>query len=123
VDLDNAIQKHAEWKFKFRNALHNNDLMDAAGISKDNNCELGKWLHGEAKELYGTDASYTNCIAAHAAFHKEAGKVAAAINAKKVEAAELLMAAESQFSGVSKTVAVSIIELKNTAHKKSAPHK
>jgi hypothetical protein len=47
----------------------------------------------------------------------EAGKVAAAINAKKVEAAELLMAAESQFAGVSKKVGVSIIELKNRKKK------
>jgi len=123
VDLDNAIQKHAEWKFKFRRALQNNELMDVAAISKDNNCEFGKWLHGEAKALFGNDASYAKCVAAHASFHKEAGKVAAAINAKKMEAAELLMAKESQFTDVSKTVAVSIIELKNTKHMKSATQK
>jgi methyl-accepting chemotaxis protein len=91
--------------------------MDAAAISKDNNCELGKWLHGEAKELFGKDASYAQCVADHAAFHVEAGKVAAAINAKKVEAADLLMAVESQFATVSKKVGVSIIELKNRKQK------
>jgi len=107
VDLSNAIQKHAEWKFKFRAALQNNELMDAATISTDNNCEFGKWLHGEAKAQFGNDDSYAKCVAAHAAFHVEAGKIAAAINAKKQEAAQRLMAVESQFAEVSKKVGVS----------------
>lgn len=113
MDLDNAIQKHAEWKFKFRNALHANETMDAAAISKDNNCEFGKWLHGEAKALYGKSATHAKCIANHAAFHVEAGKVAAAINAKKKDEAERLLSNGSAYSEVSKKVSVCIIELKN----------
>ena len=123
MDLDNAIQKHAEWKFKFRHAIHNNELMDVAAISKDNNCEFGKWLHGEAKAQFGNDGCYEKCVTDHAAFHVEAGKVAAAINAKEMEAAERLMAAESLYSEASKKVGVSIIELKNAAHKKNATPK
>jgi methyl-accepting chemotaxis protein len=113
VDLDNAIQSHAAWKFKFRNAIHGNEHMDVAAISKDNNCEFGKWLHGEAKALYGNDRSYVKCVAEHTAFHVEAGKIATAINAKKMEIAEQLMATEAPFADASKKVAVSIIELKN----------
>jgi methyl-accepting chemotaxis protein len=113
VDLDQAIQKHAEWKFKFRNALHSNELMDAAAISKDNNCEFGKWLYGDAKTLYGKADGYAKCLTDHAAFHVEAGKVAAAINAKKPEEAERMMASGTAFDLASKKVGVSIIELKN----------
>jgi methyl-accepting chemotaxis protein len=87
--------------------------MDAAAISKDNNCEFGKWLHGEAKALYGKEDSYAKCVAGHAAFHVEAGKVAAAINAKKMDEAERMMAAGSNYAQASKNVGISIIELKN----------
>jgi methyl-accepting chemotaxis protein len=117
VDLDNAIQKHAEWKFKFRNALHSGEQLDAAAISKDNNCEFGKWLHGEARTLYGNDGHHAKCLADHASFHVEAGKVAAAINAKKAQEAEKMMASGTPYSEASKRVGVSIIELKNTTHK------
>jgi methyl-accepting chemotaxis protein len=116
VDLDNAIQKHAEWKFKFRGAMHNNEQLDAAAISKDNNCEMGKWLHGEAKTLYGQTAGQAKCLADHAAFHVEAGKVAAVINARKIEEAERMMAPGSAYDQASKRVGVSIIELKNAIH-------
>ncbi len=117
MDLDGAIQKHAQWKFKFRNALYNNEHMDATAISKDNNCEIGKWLHGEAKALYGKQACYEKCVADHAAFHVEAGKIAAVINAKKADEAERMMAAGAPFSESSRKVGVSIIELKNEIHK------
>lgn len=113
MDLNNAIQKHAEWKFKFRNAIYSNETMDVAAISRDNNCEFGKWLHGEAKALYGKTATYARCAANHATFHVEAGKVAAAINAKKKDEAERMLSTSSPFSEISKKVAVALVELKN----------
>jgi len=113
VDLNAAIQKHAEWKFKFHNAILSGEPMDASAIAKDNNCKMGKWLHGEARTLYGQKGAYARCLANHAAFHGEAAKVAAAINAKKKDVAEKMLANGSAFSEASKKVAVSIIELKN----------
>lgn len=116
MDLNIAIQKHAEWKFKFRNALFTNESLDAAAISKDNNCELGKWLHGESKAQFGTNGNHMKCLVAHAAFHVEAGKVAAAINAKKTVEAEKMISNGSAFSEASKQVGVALIELKNDVH-------
>jgi methyl-accepting chemotaxis protein len=117
VDLNIAIQKHAQWKFKFLNALHRKELMDTAAISKDNNCELGKWLHGEAKALFGKEGSYVKCVADHVAFHVEAGKVAVLVNANKADEAERLMARGSVYDQVSRRVAISIIELKNATRR------
>ena len=116
MDLDMAIQKHAQWKFKFLNALHTKEAMDAAAIAKDNNCEFGKWLH-EAKVMYGKVGSYAKCVAEHAAFHVEAGKIAVLVNAHKADEAERLMGAGSAFDQASRRVAISIIELKNDTHK------
>jgi len=87
--------------------------MDAASISKDNNCELGKWLHGEAKALHTHRKAYANCVTNHAEFHVEAGKVAVAINARRKEEAERMLRADSAYAEASKRVAVALIELQN----------
>ena len=123
MDLDIAIQKHAQWKFKFLDALHTREHMDAAAISKDNNCEFGKWLHGDAKAQFGKEGSYAKCVTEHAAFHVEAGKIAVLVNAQNAVEAERLMATGSAYDQASKRVAVSIIELKNATHMKNAIHK
>ena len=116
MDLNTAIQKHAEWKFKFRHALLANQAMDADAISKDNNCEMGKWLHGEAAALYGKTPAYAKCLADHAAFHIEAAKVAKAVNALNKDEVEKRISAETAFSEASKKVGISIVELKQAIH-------
>lgn len=113
VDLNLAIQRHAEWKYKFRTAMTNHEAMDTATISKDNCCELGKWLHGEAAEKHGGLKGHAACLSAHAMFHQEAGKIAALINANNHGEAERMLAAGSSYHEASKKVGVAIIELKN----------
>ncbi len=87
--------------------------MDAASISRDNNCELGKWLHGEAKLLHAHCKAYAKCVTGHAEFHVEAGKVAVTVNAQRKEEAKRMLGADSAFTDVSKRVSVALIELQN----------
>lgn len=112
MDLNSAIQKHAEWKTKFRSAISKQEQMDAATIAKDNCCELGKWLHGDAKTQFGRLASHAECIQKHAAFHVEAGKVASVINAKKFSEAEAMLNAGTAYTASSSVVGVAIMHLK-----------
>jgi methyl-accepting chemotaxis protein len=112
MDLDQAVQKHAEWKVKFRTAISKREKLDAASIAKDNACDVGKWLHGDAKSQYAGFNSLKECLAKHAAFHAEAGKVALAINAKKYSEAETMLAAGTPFAAASNAVGVAIIQLK-----------
>ncbi len=58
MNLDSALQKHIDWKVKFRNAIAKQGEMDVATITKDNCCELGGWLHGEGKVQYSGLPSY-----------------------------------------------------------------
>ena len=116
MDLDSAIQKHGEWKIKFRAAISKQESLDAPTISKDNCCELGKWLHGEAKSKFSKLLSYGECISMHAAFHVEAGKVAALINAKKYQEAENAIGAGTTYSSASSAVGVAILKLKKEAN-------
>jgi methyl-accepting chemotaxis protein len=115
MDLDSVIGKHAEWKLKLRSAISKQETMDVATISKDDCCELGKWLHGEAKTKFGRLTSYTECVTKHAGFHVEAGKIAGAINSKKYDEAEAMLNSGTAYTMASNTVGVAIMRLKKEA--------
>lgn len=115
MDLSDAMKAHAEWKIKFRNAITRKDTMDVATISADNCCELGKWLHGESKLKFGRLKSHADCVARHALFHQEAGKVAQTINASKFDEAAAMLGPNTPFFMASNSVIVAIGALKREA--------
>ena len=117
MDLSVAIQRHVEWKYKFRNAVHSNTALDAESISKDNNCEFGKWLLEEGRLEFAGHKSYPTCVTEHTAFHRAAGTVARAVNAKQPEQVERLMAPGSEFAESSKKVSIAIVELRSASQK------
>jgi hypothetical protein len=80
MNAGEAIQAHRAWKERFFVAMAKRQQMDVQGILADNCCDFGKWLYGEAKDKLGHLPSYEECVALHAAFHQEAGKVAQEIN-------------------------------------------
>jgi hypothetical protein len=115
MDLETAIQAHGEWKLKLRGAIQKKEQLDAASIAKDNVCPLGQWLHGEAKAKYAAAKTYASCVDKHATFHREAGKVAAAINVGKYDDASAMLAAGTSYAAASSAVATAIIDLRKEA--------
>lgn len=115
MNLDIALAKHAEWKLKFRSAISKQEKMDATSIAKDNCCDFGKWLHGEAKTQYSALTGYKDCVSKHAEFHKEAGKVASVINSGKYSEADAMLGAGSAYTHSSNAVGASIMRLKREA--------
>ena len=116
MDLNAILTKHAGWKLKFRIAISKKETMDAETISKDNYCEFGKWLHGEAKAQFNNFPGFSECARKHAAFHVEAGKVAKAVNDKKYEeAATMLDDPDSPYTQASAAFGVAIIHLRKEA--------
>ena len=112
MDLDHAIQKHSEWRIRFRSAISKHETMDTASVSKDACCDFGKWLHGEARSKFGKLGSYSECVTKHAAFHVEAGKVANAINQKKFAEAEKMIGTNTPYTAASTAIAGAILKLK-----------
>lgn len=112
MDLNQAMDKHAEWKVKFRSAISKRESMDVATISKDNCCDLGKWLHGDGMRTHGRLEAFKQCTVKHAAFHVEAGKVAQTINAKKYEDAEKMLGSGTPYTLASNAVGGAILQLK-----------
>jgi len=115
MDLNSAVNAHVEWKTKLRSAISTQSQFDASAVSKDNVCPLGQWLHGEAKLKYSKLAAYTECVGAHAAFHREAGKIAGLINQKNYVAAEAALDSSTAYGRASSAAVVAISKLKKEA--------
>jgi len=116
MDLNEALTRHAGWKLKFRTAISKKETMDSETISKDNYCEFGKWLHGEAKSKFNKFSSFSECVTKHAAFHVEAGKVADAVNDKKYdEATAMIDNLDTPYTKASMAFGVAIMHLRNEA--------
>jgi hypothetical protein len=114
LDLDQAISAHEYWVFKFRSAISTASTLDAVTIAKDNCCELGKWLYGEGPSLHGHRARFLDIIERHAEFHRQAGKVAEAVNAKQYkEARDMIGSASTPFGQATKEVKAAILGLKS----------
>ena len=115
MDLDQASQAHAQWKVKLRIAIAKQETLDAASIGADNCCPLGQWLHGDARSRYGKLGVYRECIDRHAAFHREAGAVATAINQKRYAQAEKMLDAGTPYAAANSAVGSAILGLKKVA--------
>jgi methyl-accepting chemotaxis protein len=116
MDLQEAIKAHADWKMKLRGAISAQSALDAESISKDNGCALGKWLHGESKVAFGHYPAHVECVRHHAVFHREAGKIAAAINSGQYQSAERMLGAGTPYAEASHAVIMAIGTLKREAH-------
>lgn len=117
MNFDEAKQKHAEWRFKFKTAIVKKETLDAEAIAKDDRCDLGKWLHGDAKIKYAKLPGYAECLKRHAQFHIEASKVAKAINARKFDEAQTMLGMGSGFSSASGAIGAALDELEKEARK------
>ena len=115
MHLGNAITAHDEWKTAFRDAIASHETFDAVTISADDCCELGQWLYGEGRRLFGKLPTHAHCVATHKLFHLEAGKVAEAINAKNFADADGMLAADTSFSKTSNALTAAILRLKKDA--------
>jgi methyl-accepting chemotaxis protein len=91
------------------------ERLDAASIFKDDGCDLGKWLHWHGKPKIERLTSYADCVAKHKAFHAEAGKVAATINAQEYELAVEMIGIDTPYAVASKAAVGAILHLKKEA--------
>ncbi|MFZ3220344.1 MAG: CZB domain-containing protein, partial [Rhodoferax sp.] len=120
INLDNAIEAHANWRAKLRNAASRKETMDAEVAGCDDRCELGKWLYGAGQKNFGGKPSFVSLIEAHREFHQEAGKVAQLINQGAYTEAEQQLFNDTDFSRASHKVEAAVVHLKNELKKAPA---
>lgn len=100
-DFDSAIEAHRQWKVKLRSAIAKHDKLDADAICRDDQCPLGRWIHGPGGAQWGSRPLFSQLLTKHADFHQSAGAVARKINAGQYSDAEKLIGAGSRFSDIS----------------------
>ena len=120
VNLDNAIQSHANWRARLRTAVAKRETLDADTLFKDDCCDLGEWLYGASGSKYGGKPSFVNLQESHRQFHQEAGKVAHLINQGAYEEAEKQLENYTGFSKASQKVGTAVIQLANELKVKMA---
>jgi methyl-accepting chemotaxis protein len=114
ISLDNAIKAHADWRSKLRLASQRHEHLDADTISRDDCCELGKWLHGAGKSKFGGKPNFVALLDAHRSLHQEAGKVARAVNqGTDPTTVESMLASDTGFGRASSTVTRLIVQMKS----------
>jgi hypothetical protein len=72
--ITNAISAHGAWIARFRRFFGGQEKLDAAVVSKNDQCEFGKWLNGDGKKLLDS-ANHQEIHKMHTEFHRVAGEV------------------------------------------------
>jgi methyl-accepting chemotaxis protein len=77
LDFIDAITAHQRWKNRLRQYLddRSTERLDYRTACRDDQCVLGKWLHGSGRTAHGHRTIFGDLIKAHADFHLAAGDV------------------------------------------------
>lgn len=112
MDFDNAIGAHVQWKAKLSSYIaHPDHTLNANMAAGDQNCELGKWLHGEGKR-YANIPEYVALVKDHAQFHRAAGEVIRKADSGQKVLDEVALGANSDFANASTAVVADLMKIK-----------
>ena len=105
MNFDDAITAHSQWRIRLQGAIAgtNQDTLDPKVVGVDDQCVLGKWIYGEARQ-YADHPDYQALILEHKAFHKCAGQVLEMVAAGRKEEAKASVATGAFFDASIKTI-------------------
>jgi len=111
IDVMEAINAHVRWKMRLEKYLNgtSEEQLDPQVICRDDQCVLGKWIHGPAHEHFQNDDGFKTLRSDHAQFHVVAGKVVTSVQAKDKATAEALM--KNEYMQASRKVVHDLTEL------------
>ena len=114
MDFDDAVAAHEVWKAKLLAYVRSPDgSLAHAAASDDTVCDLGKWLHGDARRAYADKKELLELQAAHALFHLEAGEVVRQVDSGQEIPEEVLVGANSPYAAASERVVSRILRAKD----------
>lgn len=50
MDFNKAILTHSRWKTRLQDHISGGEPVNLEAVGKDDQCELGMWIHGEGKK-------------------------------------------------------------------------
>jgi hypothetical protein len=71
LDFKTAIDAHMKWKIRLERCLEggNEENLQVDVVSRDDQCALGKWIHGLGGERFGDLPEFQQMQVEHARFH------------------------------------------------------
>ena len=112
MNFDEAIAAHSAWKTKLKTYLRKPDhSLNAGQLALDDQCVLGKWLHGEGAK-YTAFPEFAELKGEHAKFHRAAADLVVRADAGENVAEEAALGAASPFSTLSSHLVQLMVKLK-----------
>ncbi len=115
MNFDDAIRAHGEWTDKLALYVRSPDQsLDYELVSRDDQCALGKWIHGEGS-CHADLSEFRIMTEAHARFHRAAGDIVRRADRGERVKVETDLAGQSPFGRASEEVIRALAALKNAA--------
>jgi hypothetical protein len=93
INIMDAINAHIKWKIRLEKYMDgtSEEKLDSKVICRDDQCVLGKWIHGPAEKHFQGDDGLKTLREDHAEFHVIAGKIVSSVQSNDRVTAETLM--------------------------------
>lgn len=106
LNFRKAIEAHQKWKTRLQAVIEmkSDEALDPKVVCRDDQCDLGKWIHGAGGGQFTGDPQFVELRRKHAYFHVCAGRVLSLAQAGQKDRAMVEMASMGEFSRVSRAV-------------------
>lgn len=111
MDFNAAILAHKTWRERLRASVAHGEKIDAAIASRDDHCELGKWIQSASAQERSLP-EYGTLKEKHAHFHRVVGDTLVKMSGKKPAEADAMLDPNSAFGAASAECVLAIGELK-----------
>lgn len=113
INISDAIAAHMKWKGRLQSYLDgtSEEKLDPMVICRDDQCVLGKWIHGPALNYFHNDEGFHKLRSDHANFHFVAGNVVKKVQESDMSGADMLM--KNDYAQASREVIRDLTELNN----------
>ena len=119
VDLTEAVVEHMKCKVRLRDYVDGKAAADyqpdPARILRDDQCMLGKWIHGPGRKLLGDNDKFNQLCVDHQHFHRIAAEMVSHAQAEDHSAADTVFRGE--FQKISRKVMQALSELDQSVNR------
>src|SRR5512139_2746206 len=111
INIPECIDAHMKWKGRLPKYLDgtSEEQLDPMVVCRDDQCVLGKWIHGPALNYFHNDEGFHKLRSDHANFHFVAGNVVKKVQDNDREGADTLM--KNEYAHASRDVIHDLTEL------------
>lgn len=112
LNFKSAIEAHQKWKARLRAVVDgtSTESLNVAVVSRDDQCVLGKWIHGSGGMSFGQSDEFARLRENHARFHRCAGHVLTLAQSNQREAANTALA-DGEYANASKDVVLDLARM------------